>query len=140
MTNMWNQHKKSKSTGNNFLRIIKNYKKYDEHKKDDDCEHFLVGKNLFRTELSGIRPENLENAEDFKKVQGEVAEIIKDKIVVGHSIDKDMEALFLPHKAELLRDTSELFYKTDGKKYSLKELAKNELGISFQVRHQSISL
>ena len=82
----------------------------------------------------------MENAEDFKKVQGKVAKIIKDKIVVGQSIGYDMKYLFLPHKAELLRDTSELFFKTDGKKYSLKELAKNELGISFQVRHQSISL
>ena len=111
---------------------------------DDDCEQFLVGENsfyLFRTKLSGIRQENLENAEDFEKVQGEVAEIIKDKIVVGQYINGyDMKYLFLPHKAELLRDTSELFFKTDGKKYSLKELAKNELGISFQVRHQSISL
>ena len=75
----------------------------------------------------------MENAEDFEKVQSEVAEIINDKIVVGQSIENDMEALFLPHKAEMLRDTSELFYKTDGKKYSLKELAANKLGISFQV-------
>ena len=82
----------------------------------------------------------MENAKDFLKVQSEVAEIIKDKIVVGQSIEKDMEALFLQHPAEMLRDTSELFYKTNGKKYSLKELAKKELGISFQVRHQSISL
>ena len=83
--------------------------------------------------MSGIRPENLENAEDFKKVQGEVAEIIKDKIVVGQSIGYDMNYLFLHHRAEMLRDTSELFYKTDGKKYSLKELAANKLGISFQM-------
>ena len=132
MTNMWNQHKKSKSTGNYFLRISKNYKKYDQHKKDDDCEHFLVGNNLFRTDKSGIRPENLENAEDFKKVQGEVAEIIKDKIVVGQSIGYDMQYLFLRHKAELLRDTSEI-HKTVKKTYSLKELAARELGISIQV-------
>ena len=88
---------------------------------------------LFRTAISGIRPENLENAEDFEKVQSEVAEIIKDKIVVGQSIEKDMKALFLPHKAELLRDTSEI-HKTVGKTFSLKELAANELGILFQVK------
>ena len=98
--------------------------------------HFLVGENsfhLFRTELSGIRPENLENADDFEKVQGEVAEIIKDKIVVGQSIGYDMNYLFLHHRAELLRDTSEI-HKTIGKTFSLKELAANELGILFQVR------
>ena len=60
--------------------------------------------------------------------------------MVGQSIDKDMEALFLQHRPEMLRDTSELFYKSNGKKYSLKELAANKLGISFQVRHQSSSI
>ena len=87
----------------------------------------------FRTELSGIRPENLENADDFEKVQGEVAEIIRDKIVVGQSIGYDMNYLFLHHRPELLRDTSEI-HKTIGKTFSLKELAANELGILFQVR------
>ena len=82
----------------------------------------------------------MENAEDFKKVQSEVAAIIMDKILVGHSIEYDMKALFLPHSAEMLRDTSGIAYKTDGKKYSLKELAARELGISFQVRdHSSIT-
>ena len=81
----------------------------------------------------------MENAEDFHKVKSEVAEIIKDKIVVGQSIEKDMEALFLQHRAEMLRDTSEI-HKTVRKTYSLKELAKKELGISFQVRHQSIPI
>ena len=59
----------------------------------------------YRTELSGIRPENLENAEDFEKVQGEVAKIIKDKIVVGQSIGCDMKYLFLHNiRAGMLRD------------------------------------
>ena len=95
---------------------------------------------LFRTAISGIREEDLENAEDFEKVQSEVTEIIKDKILVGQSIENDMKALFLQHPAEMLRDTSELFFKTNGNKYSLKELAANKLGISFQVRHQSSSI
>ena len=94
---------------------------------------------LFRTKVSGIRAEDLENAEDFLKVHSEVAEIIKDKIVVGQSIEKDLEALFLQHPSEMLRDTSELFYKTNGNKFSLKELAANKLGISFQVRNQFVS-
>ena len=95
--------------------------------------------NHFRTKLSGIRPENLEHAEDFEKVQGKVAEIIKDKIVVGQSITYDMNYLKLHHRADLLRDTSEI-HKTDSKTFSLKELAANELGISIQVRqHQSLA-
>ena len=75
----------------------------------------------------------MENAEAFKKVQSEVAAIIKDKIVVGQSIGYDMNYLFLHHRPELLRDTSEI-HKTDKKTYGLKELAARELGISFQVR------
>ena len=81
----------------------------------------------------------MENAEDFKKVRGEVAEIIKDKIVVGQSIGYDMKYLFLHHPAELLRDTSEI-HKTDRKTFSLKELAANELGISIQVKQHQIQL
>ena len=76
----------------------------------------------------------MENAEDFAKVKGEVAEIIKEKIVVGQSIGYDMQYLFLPHRGELLRDTSEI-HKTGKKTYGLKELAAKELGISIQVRH-----
>ena len=75
----------------------------------------------------------MENAEDFRKVRSEVAEIIKEKIVVGQSIGYDMQYLFLRHRAELLRDTSEI-HKTDKKTYGLKELAAKELGISIQVR------
>ena len=67
--------------------------------------------HLFRTELSGIRPENLENADDFEKVQGEVAEIIRDKIVVGQSIGYDMNYLFLHHRAELLMPSPSAFSK-----------------------------
>ena len=79
----------------------------------------------------------MENAEDFKKVRSEVAEIIKEKIVVGQSIGYDMQYLFLHHRPELLRDTSEI-HKTAEKTYGLKELAARELGISFQVRqHES---
>ena len=81
----------------------------------------------------------MENAEDFKKVQSEVAEIIKDKIVVGQSIGYDMNYLFLPHRAKMLRDTSEI-HKTAKKTYGLKELAARELGISFQVRKHSSHL
>ena len=75
----------------------------------------------------------MENAEDFAKVKGEVADIIKEKIVVGQSIGYDMQYLFLRHREEWLRDKSDI-HKTGKKTYGLKELAAKELGISFQVR------
>ena len=97
---------------------------------------------LYRTDISGIRPENLENAQDFKTVRNEVAKLIRDdknpKIVVGHSIENDIGTLFLhvqiPYK--MRRDTSELF-PIDGKTPSLKSLAEKYLGKeNFQVKNK----
>ena len=94
----------------------------------------------YRTDISGIRPENLENAQDFKTVRNEVAKLIRDdknpKIVVGHSIENDISTLFLqiqiPYK--MRRDTSELF-PIDGKTPGLKSLAEKYLGKeNFQVK------
>ena len=106
-----------------------------------------IGRTLpiipYRTDISGIRPENLENAQDFKTVRNEVAKLIRDdknpKVVVGHSIENDISTLFLhvqiPYK--LRRDTSELF-PIDGKTPSLKSLAEKYLNIeNFQVKNST---
>ena len=106
---------------------------------------FKIGQTLpiipYRTDISGIRPENLENAQDFKTVRNDVAKLIRDdknpKIVVGHSIENDISTLFLqlqiPYK--LRRDTSELF-PIDGKTPSLKSLAEKYLNKeNFQVKN-----
>ena len=95
----------------------------------------------YRTDISGIRPENLENAQDFKTVRNDVAKLIRDdknpKIVVGHSIENDISTLFLqvqiPYK--MRRDTSELF-PIVGKTPSLKSLAEKYLNKeNFQVKN-----
>ena len=91
----------------------------------------------YRTDISGIRPKDLENAQNFKTVKNEVAKLIRDKIVLGHSIENDISTLFLqlqtPYK--MRRDTSELFL-IDGKTPSLKSLAKEYLGKeNFQVKN-----
>ena len=38
-----------------------------------------------------MRPEDLAGAPDFKQVQTEVAELIKDRLLVGHAIHHDLK-------------------------------------------------
>ena len=45
----------------------------------------------YRTEVSGVRPEDLVGAPEFKQVQTEVAELIKDRLLVGHAIHHDLK-------------------------------------------------
>ena len=60
----------------------------------------------YRTAVSGVRPEDLVGAPEFKDVQAEVAEMIKDRVLVGHAIHHDLKVLFLDHPKKLIRDTS----------------------------------
>ena len=60
----------------------------------------------YRTAVSGIRPEDLVDAPEFKQVQSEVAELIKDRILVGHALHHDLKVLFLDHPKKFIRDTS----------------------------------
>ncbi|KAF9163383.1 3'-5' exonuclease [Mortierella sp. AD011] len=89
----------------------------------------------FRTEVSGITPKHLLKAVEFKDAQKQVADIIQDKIVVGHAVHNDFKALLLDHPQRLIRDTSR--YQpfralTKGKTPSLKRLAQEILGIKIQ--------
>lgn len=60
----------------------------------------------YRTEISGIRKEDLLKGEDFNVVQKEVSELIKGRILVGHSLKNDLSVLFLSHPKRNIRDTS----------------------------------
>lgn len=89
----------------------------------------------YRTHVSGITKEILEDAEPFLDVQKEVADILKDKIVVGHALQHDFGALLLDHPYKLVRDTSHYkpFRKiTNGRTPSLKKLTKVILGLDVQ--------
>ncbi|KAI8431395.1 hypothetical protein MSG28_015927 [Choristoneura fumiferana] len=89
----------------------------------------------YRTSVSGIRREDLINGEEFTKVQKDVAELIRGKILVGHSLKNDLSVLFLSHPKRNIRDTSRYkpFRKiTKGNTPSLKRLAKDLLGIDIQ--------
>ena len=101
----------------------------------------------YRTSVSGIRPEDLKkenNAIEFHIIQKEVAEIIKDRILVGHAIHNDLKVLFLSHPKKKIRDTQKckVFRRISpslGGLSSLKNLAKTILGITIQEgEHNSI--
>ncbi|XP_051533199.1 RNA exonuclease 4 [Myxocyprinus asiaticus] len=59
----------------------------------------------YRTAVSGIRPADIENGEDFRTVQKEVAQILKGRILVGHAIHNDLKILLLDHPKKMIRDT-----------------------------------
>lgn len=96
----------------------------------------------FRTEYSGIRPYHMKEAVNLREVQEELCELLKGKILVGHSLVNDFKVLFLNHPRKLTRDTSK--YRpfrsmTRGKTPSLKRLAQEVLGLSIQTgEHDSV--
>lgn len=97
----------------------------------------------WRTFVSGIRPKDMINAIPFNQAQSEVSNLLKDKILVGHAIHHDLEALYLTHPKSLIRDTANhLPFKkkySKGKTPSLKKLSAEILGWNIQTgEHSSV--
>jgi RNA exonuclease 4 len=96
----------------------------------------------WRTHVSGISPKDMATARSFEGVQADVAAILKDRIIVGHAIKNDLEAMMLGHPKKDIRDTSKFsgFRKySAGKTPSLKKLAREVLGVDIQGgEHSSI--
>eukprot|EP00126_Sphaerothecum_destruens_P015615 Sdes_comp9643_c0_seq2m1136 len=89
----------------------------------------------YRTFVSGITKKHLINAIPFDQAQREVSSLIKDRIVVGHALHNDFQALLLSHPKHLIRDTSHhKYYRklNNGKTPSLKKLAKSIFGLDIQ--------
>jgi RNA exonuclease 4 len=89
----------------------------------------------WRTAVSGISQKEMRFARDFSEVQKEVDDIIKDRILIGHDIKHDLEALKLSHSPRNIRDTAKYpaFKKYGhGRKPALKILAREILGIDIQ--------
>ncbi|CEP14396.1 hypothetical protein [Parasitella parasitica] len=98
----------------------------------------------YRTKVSGIEPHHLESEEalTFKEAQYKTEAIIRNRILVGHAVYNDLQALILSHPALLIRDTSRYkpFRKlAKGRTPGLKMLVKEILGINIQAgSHSSI--
>jgi RNA exonuclease 4 len=62
----------------------------------------------FRTHVSGVEPKHIKdkNAMDVEECRNKVAEILKDKILVGHALTNDFKALMLNHPKAKIRDTA----------------------------------
>ncbi|XP_061396223.1 RNA exonuclease 4 [Musca vetustissima] len=97
----------------------------------------------YRTSVSGIRPHDIENGEEFKDVQDEVVKLLQGKILVGHAIRNDLAVLHIKHPYSHIRDTAR--YKplcrlvANGRTPSLKRLSQAILGQEIQTgEHNSV--
>lgn len=88
----------------------------------------------WRTPVSGIKPSHMTQARSFEVVQSEVADILKDRVVVGHALKHDFKALLLDHSIRDLRDTSRFapYKKIAGGTPKLQLLASELLGLEIQ--------
>ncbi|XP_069604121.1 RNA exonuclease 4 [Ranitomeya imitator] len=89
----------------------------------------------YRTAVSGIRPKDVKNGEDFKVVQKEVSEILKGRILVGHAVHNDLKIFFLDHPKKATRDTQKykpFKQKVKSSRPSLKLLCEKILNVKVQ--------
>ncbi|KAJ1982382.1 3'-5' exonuclease [Dimargaris verticillata] len=97
----------------------------------------------YRTAVSGITAELLIGARSFNSVVKDVQELVKDRILVGHSIKNDLDVLQLEHPRTHQRDIAvcaSFCNLVNGRRPSLKFLAQKVLGITIQVgSHSSVS-
>lgn len=95
----------------------------------------------WRTEISGVKPNDMKNAITFNEAQKQCSEILKGRILVGHAVKHDLDALLLSHPKAMIRDTARhLPFRqkySGGKSPSLKKLTKEVLKINIQSGHHS---
>jgi len=96
----------------------------------------------WRTHVSGIAPRHMHDARTFEEVQTQVAGLMKGRILVGHDLRHDLQALLLEHPSKLIRDTARFsgFRKYGhGPKPALRILAREILEVEIQTgQHSSI--
>ncbi|KAG5651583.1 hypothetical protein H0H81_008137 [Sphagnurus paluster] len=97
----------------------------------------------YRTQFSGIRESDMIKAKPFDDVQKHVADLLKDRILVGHAVFNDLKALLLSHPRPMIRDTQHYAgkHKVVKSKYvALRNLVKQELDITIQSgEHSSVT-
>jgi len=98
----------------------------------------------YRTFVSGITQEQIENAPSLAEVRPIVQAKLSGKILVGHGLANDLECLGVEHPWHLIRDTAlyEPFMKMHYGQLNprkLKELAKEKLQKDIQVEGEAHS-
>lgn len=88
----------------------------------------------WRTPISGIKQSHMNHARTFEEVQAAVADILKDRVVVGHALRHDFKALLLNHPVRDVRDTSHFapYKRLSGGTPKLQLLASELLGLEIQ--------
>ena len=89
----------------------------------------------FRTHVSGVEPKHIKNknaAMDVVKCRELVASLLKDKILVGHALKNDLQALLLQHPKKDIRDTAKFrpfqrFANNKWRPRKLRDLVKENL-------------
>jgi RNA exonuclease 4 len=97
----------------------------------------------WRTQWSGVREKDMINAKIFEEVQVSVAELIKDRTIIGHAIQNDLKALMLSHPRAQIRDTQHLAHKHGQSRTvrpALRNLVRDMLGATIQQgEHSSVT-
>ncbi|KAI8830145.1 ribonuclease H-like domain-containing protein [Chytridium lagenaria] len=88
----------------------------------------------YKTKYSGVTEEDLVDAPSVRKVQKYVAKLVKDKFIVGQSLENDLSVLNLQLPLERVRDTASYYrrFHPRGKFIGLRDLAKLNLGLEIQ--------
>lgn len=96
----------------------------------------------WRTYVSGVSAKDMAHARTFEDVQRDLAGLLDGKILVGHAVRNDLDALLLGHPKRDIRDTSKHppYRKiVGGGSPRLKVLAAELLGLEIQeAAHSSI--
>jgi len=95
----------------------------------------------YRTFVSGVRKEDLEEGRKFDEVREDVALFLKGRVLVGHWLKSDLDVLMLNHPRHMVRDTAwlEKFRTLMGGNVKLKDVAKKVLGLEIQKgEHDSV--
>ena len=96
----------------------------------------------WRTHVSGILPTHMLHARSLEEVQKDVCTILQDRILIGHAVRHDLEALLVSHPKKDIRDTARHppYRKlAGGSSPRLKILASQLLGLNIQVgEHSSV--
>lgn len=99
----------------------------------------------FRTFVSGVTAKDIQKGSGAMKeseCREKVANILRHKVLVGHALKNDFQALLLTHPKGDIRDTAKYrpFQRLGGGKYrprKLRDLAKEHLDLSIQQQGQS---
>lgn len=98
----------------------------------------------FRTHVSGVTAKHIKSpgAIDPKECREKVASILKGKVLVGHALKNDLDALMLQHPKVDIRDTAKYkpFQWLRGTKWrprKLRDLVKEHLDLVIQEKGQS---